>query len=209
MNGNLIVLEGIDGCGKSTQIDYLSKWLPISGLMPSGSKLQITREPGGTNLGKSLRKLLLNIDTNDCPEPLSELLLYAADRAQHVSQLILPAIEKGDWVLSDRFSGSTIAYQGYGRQLDLEIIYQLEEIATQGLTPDITLWLDITIEESLARRKALAKDRIESEGKIFLERVSSGFAKLTAERNWIKVAASDPSETVSTKIKEVLIKRFH
>ena len=120
MKGRFIVLEGIDGCGKSTQINHLSKWLPRSGLMPPNTKLHLTREPGGTKLGDSLRNLLLNPPKDESPDSLTELLLYAADRAQHVNQLIRPLINKGDWVISDRFSGSTLAYQGFGRGLSID-----------------------------------------------------------------------------------------
>ena len=133
MKGHLIVLEGIDGCGKSTQIRHLANWLPISGLMPPGAKLHTTREPGGTSLGQALRHLLLNPPGEQSPNPITELLLYAADRAQHITQFIYPKLQKGDWIISDRFSGSTLAYQGYGRQLDLQIIRQLETIATHYL----------------------------------------------------------------------------
>ena len=104
MKGTFIVLEGIDGCGKSTQIKHLSEWLPQSGLIPEGSKLITTREPGGTKLGNSIRELLLSDYKNNSPEPLTELLLYAADRAQHVSQVILPALNNGHWVISDRLA---------------------------------------------------------------------------------------------------------
>ena len=205
MKGHFLVLDGIDGCGKTTQINHLAKWLPTSGLMPQGAMLHITREPGGTELGRSLRKLLLNSSTTNAPDPLAELLLYAADRAQHICQLIRPALEKGDWVLSDRFSGSTIAYQGYGRGLDIDVIKQLEVIATQGISPDITLWLDIGVKESLQRREEQSKDRIEAEGKDFLSRVSSGFSDLAETRYWRKISAeNDPksiSETVENEIK--------
>ena len=156
-----MVLEGIDGCGKSTQIKYLSNWLNNSAIKPDNSKLLITREPGGTNLGNSLRSLLLN-DLTEYPEPLTELLLYSADRAQHVSQVILPAINNGNWVISDRFSSSTMAYQGFGRNLDKTLIRQLEEIACQGVKPNLTIFLDISIQESMRRRFSKQEDRIDS-----------------------------------------------
>ena len=114
MKGKFIVIEGIDGCGKTTQIDEISKWLPNSGLMEKNSKLITTREPGGSLLGKKLRDLILDNNKNNKPSYLAELLLYSADRAEHVSKIISPALKKKDWVLSDRFSDSTLAYQGYG-----------------------------------------------------------------------------------------------
>ena len=208
MKGRFIVLEGIDGCGKTTQINNVANWLPNSGLMPKEASLLTTREPGGTELGVYLRELLLNASIKNSPEPLTELLLYAADRAQHISQKILPAIEKGDWVLSDRFSGSTLAYQGFGRNLNIKIIKELEKIAIQSIYPDLTIWLDIEIEESIKRRKKISNDRIEGEGLEFLERVSSGFSVIAKERNWVKVCANNGPQDISINIKEAIIKHF-
>ncbi|WP_320666543.1 dTMP kinase [Prochlorococcus sp. MIT 1307] len=204
MKGRFLVFEGIDGCGKSTQINQLINWLPTSGLMPQNSVLHVTREPGGTALGNALRELLLHPPKEILPGSLSELLLYSADRAQHVLEVITPALENGDWIISDRFSGSTIAYQGYGRELNLDLILQLEKIATQGLVPDITFWLDLSVEESLDRRKNTNHDRIESEGATFLGRVANGFDVLAKERNWTRVPANLPKEVVAKKIKESL-----
>ena len=110
MKGRFVVLEGIDGCGKTTQLQALADWLPRSGLMPPQATLVVTREPGGTPLGRSLRQLLLHPPEGAAPGERAELLLYAADRAQHVEACIAPALARGDWVLSDRFSGSTAAY---------------------------------------------------------------------------------------------------
>ena len=120
MKGKFIVIEGIDGCGKTTQIDELSKWLPNSGLIKKESKLITTREPGGSLLGKKLRGLILDNNENNKPSSLAELLLYSADRAEHVSKIISPALNNNDWVISDRFSDSTLAYQGYGRNINLD-----------------------------------------------------------------------------------------
>ena len=208
MRGRLIVLEGIDGSGKTSQINHLSEWLPKSGLMPPGTNLRFTREPGGTELGLALRQLLLNPPGGHAPEPLTELLLYAADRSQHVSQVILPALQLGDWIISDRFSGSTVTYQGYGRNLDLEIIKSLEQIATQSLIPDITILMNLPVEESFARRKSRKADRIEAEGMDFLSRVASGFEDLAQERHWIQIDARLSFEIVSSKIEEVLKEAF-
>ncbi len=205
MKGVFIVLEGIDGCGKSTQVKHLSKWLPQSGLMPNEAKLITTREPGGTKLGHSIRELLLSDFEGISPEPLTELLLYAADRAQHVSQVILPALNNGHWVISDRFSSSTMAYQGFGRNLNKRMISELESIATKGLTPNLTLLLDISVTESLSRRKYKANDRIESEGKKFLERVSDGFYSIAKAKNWITVSSNQKQELVSREIEKELI----
>ncbi len=206
MRGFLLVIEGIDGCGKTTQINHLTNWLTSSGLMPKGTKLHRTREPGGTPLGASLRNLLLHPPGDTAPEDITELLLYAADRAQHVSQVIKPALLNGDWVVSDRFSGSTTAYQGYGRKLNLEIIRQLELIATQGLKPDLTIWLDVDVKESLFRRGEIPNDRIENEGQEFLERVASGFKLLASERSWIQIKSDKSEHLISQNIREEIIK---
>ncbi len=202
MKGLFIVLEGIDGCGKSTQVNHLSHWLPNSGIMPKESSLHITREPGGTVLGASLRELLLNDKQEKSPDPLTELLLYAADRAQHINQLIRPLLKNGDWVISDRFSGSTLAYQGFGRGLDFDIIKDLEKIATKGLKPDLTILLNLSVKESIKRREAKTKDRIEAEGKLFLEKVSSGFSKIASEEGWVTISAEESPSEVSHKIEK-------
>ena len=195
--GRVVVLEGIDGCGKSTQLERLREWLPTSGLMPSGVRLLTSREPGGTPLGQALRELLLHPPAGASPCSDAELLLYAADRAQHVAGVIRPALEAGDWVLCDRFTGSTVAYQGYGRGLPLERIAALEGFATGGLEPDLTLWLELPLDESLRRRRGRPADRIEASGHAFLERVAAGFSTLARERGWQRVDALQSSEMVS------------
>ena len=191
-----MVLEGIDGCGKTTQLQALRDWLPSSGLMDPGAALLVTREPGGTALGQALRQLLLHPPGEAAPEPTAELLLYAADRAQHVELTIRPALERGDWVLSDRFAGSTTAYQGHGRGLSMALIDQLEAIATGGLAADLTLWLDVPLAESIRRRGDRPADRIEASGQAFLQRVADGFAALAAQRAWQRVDASQSPDRV-------------
>lgn len=198
--GRFLVLEGIDGCGKTTQLECLQAWLPQSGLMPPGAELLVTREPGGTELGVALRQLLLHPPGDAAPGTTAELLLYAADRAQHVQQRIEPALAAGHWVLSDRFSGSTAAYQGYGRGLPLALIDQLAAIATGGLRPDLTLLLAIPLAESFARRGQRPADRIEASGEAFLQRVCDGFAELAQQPGWCRVAADQPVERVSAAI---------
>jgi dTMP kinase len=192
--GRFLVLEGIDGSGKSTQLDSLATWLPASGLMPVGARLLCTREPGGTPLGRALRELLLHPPEAAAPCSDAELLLYAADRAQHVATVIRPALEAGYWVLSDRFCGSTAAYQGHGRGLPLDRIIALERFATAGLEADLTLWLDLPLALSLRRRGGRPADRIEAAGMDFLERVAAGFARLAEERQWRRIdAGADPA----------------
>ena len=195
--GRFVVLEGIDGCGKTTQLELLRRWLPSSGLMPPGARLITSREPGGTPLGRALRELLLHPPAAAAPCSDAELLLYAADRAQHVASVIRPALEAGDWVLCDRFSGSTVAYQGYGRGLPLERIAALEQLATAGLEPDLTLWLALPLEEAVRRRGGRAADRIEAAGSAFLERVLVGFSILAEQRGWQRIEALQAVGAVS------------
>ncbi len=195
--GRFVVLEGIDGCGKTTQLEALRQWLPSSGLMAPGARLVVSREPGGTALGQALRELLLHPPQGVQPLPRAELLLYAADRAQHVEALLLPALQAGDWVLCDRFTGSTAAYQGYGRGLPLALIDTLETLATGGLQADLTLWLDVSLAESRRRRGGRPADRIEAAGEVFQTRVAAGFATLAAQRGWIRVEAGQPVAAVT------------
>ena len=208
MRGKFIVIEGIDGCGKTTQIDEISKWLPNSGLMEKNAKLITTREPGGSLLGKKIRHLILDNNKNNKPSSLTELLLYSADRAEHVSKVISPALGGGDWVISDRFSDSTLAYQGYGRNINLEIIKNIESIACQGEYPDLTIFLEISPEESVLRRKNLIPDRMESEGIKFLQKVNEGFNLIAKEKKWKIIPASQNINTISNEIKETLLKNF-
>ena len=206
MKGKFIVFEGIDGSGKTTQINQLSKWLVGTNLIPENNKLVITREPGGTKLGKSIRSLLLDTSIGKSPDSITELLLYAADRSQHVNEIIRPTLDQGDWVISDRFCGSTLAYQGYGRKLDINVIKDLEAIATQGIAPDITFLLDIPIEESIRRRRNRKDDRIEKEGREFLSNVSLGFQALSEDSNWRKISAIDSKEKIISEIKSEIKK---
>ena len=208
MKGKFVVIEGIDGCGKSTQINELSKWLPNSGLRNKESKLITTREPGGSQLGKKLRGIILDNNANNKPSSLAELLLYSADRAEHVSKIISPALKNNDWVISDRFSDSTLAYQGYGRNINLEIIKNIESIVCQGEYPDLTFFLEISPEESVLRRKNEIPDRIESEGLRFLEKVNEGFKLIAKEKNWKVISASQNIQTISNQIKETLLSKF-
>ena len=206
MKGKFIVFEGIDGSGKTTQINQLSKWLYSNNLIPENNQLVITREPGGTKLGKSIRSLLLDTSENNSPDSITELLLYAADRSQHVNEIIRPTLNKGGWVISDRFCGSTFAYQGYGRKLDINLIKDLENIATQGITPDITFLLDIPVEESIRRRRTKKDDRIEQEGRDFLSNVSLGFQALSRNNKWKKISAINSKEIIMLEIQSEIKK---
>jgi len=195
--GRFIVLEGIDGCGKTTQIEALRQWLPISGLLPPGGRVIVSREPGGTALGKALRELLLHPLGEAATVPCAELLLYAADRAQHVETILRPALDAGDWVLCDRFTGSTAAYQGYGRGLPLALIDTLESLATGALQADLTLWLDVSLAESCRRSSDQLADRIEGQGVAFLGRVSDGFERLAGQGGWTRIDAGVPVAAVT------------
>lgn len=216
MRGKLIVFEGGEGAGKTTQIQRTREWLEDSGWL---AKLQahqcvtdilVTREPGGTALGQSLRQLLLHTTA----EPLTdraELLLYAADRAQHVDHCLEPALAAGQLVLCDRYTASTVAYQGYGRQLDQDLIAQLNQIATQGLTSDLTLWLDVPPDVGLARtQKRGTADRIEASDHAFHDRVRQGFASVLQQAPY-PIARLDASATeaeIQQAIQHTLVAYF-
>lgn len=171
--GLFITFEGIDGCGKTTQIELLKEELE-----KKGYTVLLTREPGAKGLGEKFREILLNYDgevSSNC-----ESFLFLADRAQHIDTIIKPAINNGTIVLCDRHTDSTVAYQGYGRELDLEQIYQLNKIATNGIVPDITFILDIDIETSL-QRIGKGRDRMENAGREFFERVRNGYIKISKQ----------------------------
>ena len=208
MKGKFIVLEGIDGCGKTTQINELSKWLPVSGLIDKNATLIKTREPGGSILGREIRDMILSNNKSNSPSILTELLLYSADRAEHISKIISPALKDGNWIISDRFSGSTLAYQGYGREISIDIIKKLENIVCQNIKPDLTIFLEISPEESILRRKDKVADRIESEGLEFLKRVNHGFKLIALENNWEIIKASEDLTSIAQQIQKSLINKF-
>ena len=176
--GKFITFEGGEGCGKSTQVKRLKEALEREGI-----EVVLTREPGGTWLSEEIRHLIKD-QTTDAPCDRSELLLFLAARAQLVKNVIRPALEAGKWVVSDRFSDSTLAYQGYGRGLPLEILRETNDFACEGLRPDLTLLLDVTPETARARMREreattnTAADRIEMAGEDFHARLRAGFAEL-------------------------------
>lgn len=173
MDGKLIVFEGVEGCGKTTQIQQTSEWLQRLGIFTL-----VTREPGGTDLGLHLRHLLLETGKDPIADR-TELLLYAADRAQHVEQTLKPSLAQGAVILCDRYTDSTIAYQGWGRQMSLEMIEHLNNIATDGLQSDLTILLDIDPEISLKRILTKRKlDRMEQIDLNFHHRVRNGYLSL-------------------------------
>jgi dTMP kinase len=199
MTGKLIIFEGVEGCGKTSQIEHCREWLQNLGISPI-----VTREPGGTELGVHLRQLLLSSGGSPISDR-TELLLYAADRAQHVEQELKPHLEQGKIILCDRFTDSTIAYQGYGRKLDMSLINQLNAIATAGLTSDLTFWLDVDAEIGLIRKKSDA-DRIEQEKIDFHQRVQKGYTELAAKypERISRIDASLSQEAVQEEIQKIL-----
>ncbi len=209
MKGKLIVFEGVEGAGKTTQMQRLIHWLQASCFLTV--RLVATREPGGTELGRGLRHLLLKQDGGELVCDRTELLMYAADRAQHVETFLKPELSKGTIVLCDRFTDSTIAYQGYGRGLNLNLIKQLNEIATGGLESDLTLWLDINVEAGLARvRDRGGCDRIEQADLGFHRLVQQGFAEL-AEANKsriVRINADRPEYEVAQEIQTIVTHRL-
>jgi dTMP kinase len=179
--GVFITFEGIEGCGKSTQARRLARRLQLGGI-----PAVLTLEPGGTAIGATIRNILLSSQNRQLSS-LTELLLYAADRAQHVEQVIEPALKAGKWVISDRFMDATVVYQGYGRGQDMPFIHLLNEKATSGLRPDRTFLLDCPVEIGLARAMKREKesalqgqDRFEQEKRPFHEAVRQGYLTLAS-----------------------------
>ena len=208
--GKFITFEGGEGCGKSTQVKRLKEALEKTGV-----EVLLTREPGGTWLSEEIRHLIKD-QTTDAPCDRSELLLFLAARAQLVKNVIRPALEAGKWVVSDRFSDSTFAYQGYGRGLPLDILKDMNDFACEGLKPDLTLLLDVTPETSRARMHQreeatnTTSDRIELAGDEFHRRLRRGFAEL-AKVCPERIVTIDANGTVDEVWENVwkLMRRFH
>ncbi len=172
--GLFITFEGIDGSGKSTQIDTLAA--KLSG---EGHRVLAMRDPGGTEVSEQVRNILLSV--HNTIDPITELLLYEAARAQIVAEKIRPALENKTIVLMDRFYDSTTAYQGYGRGIDLNYIRHANEIATGGLEPDLTFFIDVDWDEAVRRRGGAPADRLEREDHNFFDRVRNGYHKMIKE----------------------------
>lgn len=206
MGGLFITFEGTEGSGKSTQIALFADYLASQ-----GRKVMLTREPGGTPIGDQIRKVLLD-PANRTLDATAELLLYAASRAQHLKEVIRPARDAGKIVLCDRFSDATLAYQGYGRGLDREMIRTLDRMVTGGMRPDLTLLLDIDTTTGLARAHGRnfssgleGEARFENEDAAFHIRVRQGYLALAAEEpDRIRVVdASRPPDQVQKAIREI------
>lgn len=202
--GLLITLEGIEGAGKSSHIQFIAEQI-----QQAGRDVLLTREPGGTNLGEGIRDLLLTKNEESMFEETELLLMFAA-RAQHVQQIILPAISADKIVICDRFTDSSYAYQGGGRGISLEKIQQLETWVLSGFKPELTLLLDLSVETGLSRARDRSKaDRFETETVNFFQDVRDAFLKI-AQDNPDRVSVIDAEQnlkTVQSSILEVLIKR--
>lgn len=199
-----ITFEGIEGCGKTTQVKRLSAHLEEYGI-----PYIMTLEPGGTRIGKSIRRVLLDSNNTDLT-PLTELILYAADRAQHVGEVIIPGLDDGKWIICDRFFDATVAYQGFGRGLDMDLIRTLNEKATSGLSPDITILMDCP--EDIGLKRALDRNRdqsmedlgrFEKEKMEFHHRVRKGYLAL-AERYRERFYIIDASKSVAEVEQDIL-----
>jgi dTMP kinase len=197
--GCLIAFEGIEGAGKSTQLR-----LAAAALRARGVTVVETREPGGTTIGAELRRIVMQL-SDPPPAPLTELLLYLADRAQHLAEVITPAIARGDIVLTDRFSASTIAYQGFARQLDIDTVSRLDAITRGGVAPACTILLDCPVAVGLQR--AQGDDRFHREQLEFHERVRRAFLSLAeadADRYCI-LDSTQPTEQIHQKVMAAIL----
>jgi dTMP kinase len=207
VKGTFITFEGIEGSGKSTQIALLASYLTARGI-----RNVLTREPGGTLIGDQVRKILLD-PANRSLDPTAELLLYAASRAQHLHEIILPALASGMTVLCDRFSDATLAYQGYGRGLDIELIRTLDRIVTREMRPDLTILFDIEAAMGVSRARGRnsnlgleAEARFENEELVFHDRVRQGYLTLVAQdpARIRVVNASGNAEVVQEQVRNIV-----
>lgn len=193
-----VTLEGIEGCGKSTQARRLAAAL--------GGDVLLTREPGGTPLGQGIRALLLDAaHLHVVPE--AEVLLFFADRAQHVREVLRPALDAGRLVISDRYLDSSLAYQGHGRRLSLDLLSSVAQLATGGLRPDLSVLLDLPVDEGLARLRARgAANRLDAEPRAFHERVREGYERLLEADpgRWARVDARGSEDEVSGRLLQAL-----
>ena len=194
MINRFISFEGIDGAGKTTQIELLKKRLE-----KNNYKVKVLREPGGMDISESLRKIILNksfdISSN------TEMLLFLAARSELVTKVIYPALEEGYYVICDRYIDSTVAYQGFGRKIDIKIINDLNKFVTLGLLPTVTFYLDIPVKTMILRKNKENNDRMENSGLKFFERVRSGYFDLELKNNrFVKIDASQNIKKIETQI---------
>ncbi|MBN9660287.1 MAG: dTMP kinase [Acidobacteria bacterium] len=199
--GLFLTFEGLDGCGKTTQMRLLAERLRAS-----GETVIETAEPGGTEIGGAIRRILLD-PANDHLSSTAEMLLYFAARAQNLDEIVRPATARGEIVLCDRWTDSTWAYQGYGRELGVDVIRSLDRIACRGRQPDLTLWIDVDLETSLNRAKSRneeteSADRMDDQSRAFYERVLRGYEALEMEEpgRVVRVDGRGDLETVAERV---------
>ena len=205
MTGTFITFEGIDGSGKSTQLRLLANFLK-----QAGCEVLLTREPGGTPVGNRLRAALLDADEE--VDPLTELLVFAADRAQHVRRVLRPALKSGRIIFSDRYADATRAYQGAGRGFSAELIAEIIQLATEGLKPDLTVLFDLSVADSTARTQRRANgvqrgDRLDAEDDDFHARVRDAYLAIArAEPERVRIVATNqPAERTHERVKQIVI----
>lgn len=215
--GQFITFEGVEGCGKTTQIRLLA-----DALERSGKSVKLTREPGGCPISDKIRAILLDASNNEMT-PSAELLLYAAARAQHINEVISPALKLDRIVLCDRFTDATLAYQGFGRGLDLDLITNLNETATGGCRPDLTILMDCPVEIGLERaiarieagsvadRNHLREERFERESLDFHQRVRNGYLKLASDapERFIVIDGAGTVDEISNRILQSVFSRIN
>jgi len=200
-----ITFEGLDGSGKTTQLALLAAYLQEQGIPHL-----CTREPGGTDIGDQIRACLHDV-ANTAMSPVTEILLYSASRAQHVAEVIRPALAEGKIVLCDRFADSTLAYQGYGRGLDLEALTYITRFATGGLRPDLTLLFDLDPQSGLHRRSSHGEEmnRMDLQADAFYRRVREGYEALVRAEpeRWVVIAADRPADAIQADVRRVVADR--
>lgn len=202
-----VTFEGPEGCGKTTQVRLLAEWLSARGY-----DVLATREPGGTRIGEQIRAILLNPDHTEMV-PAAEILLFSAARAQIVHEVIIPHLQRGGIVLCDRFADSTLAYQGYGHGLDLGVLRVITAFATAGLTPDVTFYLDIPVEEGLRRKAEAGKaewNRLDQRELAYHQRVQEGYRQLIAAEpaRWVIIDARGSIEDVHRQVVREMERRL-
>ena len=206
MNGSFITLEGPDGCGKTCQIPGMADYLREKGV-----DVLTTREPGGTPISEQVRDVIMNM-RNKAMHPRTEILLFQSARAQHVEELIKPALLSGKVVICDRFTDSTMAYQGYGHQSDLAFLRQLLDFTTGSLKPDLTLLLDVDVETGLKRRLVGGGEwnRLDDYDLAFHQRVRTGYHELAKQEpdRWVTIDARQSKEEIQTEIRKILQSRL-
>lgn len=206
MKGIFITFEGIEGSGKSTQLPMLNKWLTNHDY-----DVVATREPGGTKIGEKIRELLRSGSKDDVFSPRTELMLFEASRAQHMEEIVLPALNNGKIVLCDRFFDSTTVYQGVARAIDTDIVHILNDFSSFEKKPDLTIILDIDVDESMNRliKRETSKDRIEQEDRKFFENVRNGYLSLAQNNErFFVIDGTGDANSIQQKIRDELSKRF-